>query len=119
MEVLVIGAVLALLTWHITKRYVPAWLPPIALRVVVVLIVVSAMAALVRCAPDPTLAALGVAWLLGGCASFAIRRWLARSKERDARRAALQAARMQVRRRALPPGPASRSAPPPTHGGSP
>lgn len=111
MEILLVGVGLALLTWHVAKRYVPSWLPPIALRVAAVLVLATAIIALLRCAPDEALAALGVAWLLAGGASLAIRRWLARAKEREARRAALQAARMHVRRRAPPPGP--------TTGGSP
>ena len=111
MEALVVGVGLALLTWHIAKSYVPSWLPPIALRVVAVLMVAASLVALLRCASDKALAAVGAAWFLVGGASFAIRRWLARSKEREARRAALHAARMHVRRRAPPPGPTTGGTP--------
>lgn len=111
MEALVVGVGLALLTWHIAKSYVPSWLPPIALRVVAVLLVAASLVALLRSAPDEALAGLGATWLLVGGASFAIRRWLARSKEREARRAAVQAARLHVRRRVLPPGPTTGGTP--------
>lgn len=119
METLLVGAGLALLTWHVAKRYTPAWLPPVALRVTVALVVACALAALVRAAPRSALAALGGLWLVVGTLSFVVRRWLAQSKERDARRAALHAARMQVRRRAPPPGPAPTTTPSGTTGGTP
>lgn len=120
METLVVGAALALVSWHVAKRYVPAWLPPVALRAAAALVIVVALARFVRSAPEPALTAFGIVWLLAGGASFLIRRWLGRSKEREARRAALHAARMQVRRRAPPPGPVAPTPPSaPTRGGPP
>lgn len=118
METVLVGATLALLTWQIAKQYVPAWLPPVVLRVAAVLVVACALTALVCAVPRSTLAALGSLWLAVGTLSFAVRRWLAQSKERDARRAALHAARTQVRRRAPPPGPTP-TTPSATTGGTP
>lgn len=118
MVTLLVGATLALLTWHIAKQCVPAWLPPVALRVAVVLVVACALTALVCAVPRSALAVLGSLWLAIGALSFAVRRWLAQSKERDSRRAVLHAARMQARRRAPPPGPTP-TTPSATTGGTP
>lgn len=106
-----VSLALLVLAWSFARRSVPDRLLRMMMRVGLTCLLIATPIVALRSVDADASAVLVVSWLLLGGLSFWIRRRIASAKDREAHRAALDAARTRVRRRAPPPPPLTPGSP--------